>query len=153
MREAIGGTWIFSIVIVFIILFSSFLAISVNYSSAFRVKNDIVGIIERNEGHNSYVEDAIEEYYGSVGYGAAAGCKPPATGMLPVLSTTGQKYRYCIQCTQKNISGASSGMDQCHYKVTVFFKLDLPIIGNIFVFPVSGETKPIYRACDCCKVD
>ena len=44
-------------------------------------------------------------------------------------------------------------MDQCHYKVTVFFKFDLPIIGNIFVFPVSGETKPIYRACDCCKVD
>jgi hypothetical protein len=45
MREAIGGTWIFSIVIVFIVLFSSYLAISVNYSKAFKVKKVIYQVL------------------------------------------------------------------------------------------------------------
>ena len=56
MREAIGGTWIFSIVIVFIVLFTSFLAISVNYSKAFRVKNGIINIIEKT----GYTLDKVE---------------------------------------------------------------------------------------------
>ena len=42
MREAIGGTWLLTIVLVFIVLFSSFLALSINYSKAFKVKNGIV---------------------------------------------------------------------------------------------------------------
>ncbi|NLA32492.1 MAG: hypothetical protein GX864_00885, partial [Mollicutes bacterium] len=50
MREAVGGTWLFQIAIVFIILFSGYLALSVNYSRAFKVKNEILAIIERNEG-------------------------------------------------------------------------------------------------------
>ncbi len=150
MREAIGGTWIFGIVITFIVLFSSYLAISVNYSKAFRVKNDIVGIIERSEGLN---EKEIEKYIRNIGYGAAAGCKDRGTGFDPVITTTGEKYRYCIQCVQTTPGQRTSGMAKSHYKVTVFFKLDLPIIGNIFVFPVSGETKPIYRTCECCNVE
>ena len=50
MREAIGGTWLFGIVILFIALFSAFLAYSVSYTKAFNTKNEIINIIERNEG-------------------------------------------------------------------------------------------------------
>ena len=42
MREAIGGTWIFGLVIVFIVLFTSYLALSVNYSKAFKAHRNIV---------------------------------------------------------------------------------------------------------------
>ena len=45
MREAIGGTWLFGLVITFIVFFASFLAVSINYSKAFNVKNNIVDII------------------------------------------------------------------------------------------------------------
>ena len=50
MRESIGGTWLVGIVIVFIVIFTSYLALSVNYSKAFKVKNGIIEIIEENEG-------------------------------------------------------------------------------------------------------
>ena len=62
MREAIGGTWLFTIVIVFIVLFSSYLAISVNYSKAFKVKNGIVDLIEQNEGLSSETQTQISNY-------------------------------------------------------------------------------------------
>ena len=68
MREAIGGTWIFSIVIVFIVLFTSFLALSVNYSKAFKVKNGIVNIIEKREGISDATVDEISDYLNNVGY-------------------------------------------------------------------------------------
>ena len=35
MREAIGGTWLFGLVLTFIVFFASFLAVSINYSKAF----------------------------------------------------------------------------------------------------------------------
>lgn len=51
MRESIGGTWLFGIVITFIALFSSFLAYSISYTRAFNMKSEILNIIERDEGY------------------------------------------------------------------------------------------------------
>jgi hypothetical protein len=51
MREAIGGTWLFGIVITFIALFASFLAYSISYTRAFNMKSEILNIIERSEGY------------------------------------------------------------------------------------------------------
>ena len=42
MRDSIGGTWIMGIFIVFIALFASFMAYSISYTRAFRVKNEII---------------------------------------------------------------------------------------------------------------
>ncbi len=53
MREAIGGTWLFGIVILFIALFASFLAYSISYTRAFNVKNEIINLIERSEGYTN----------------------------------------------------------------------------------------------------
>ena len=41
MREAIAGTWLFGIVITFIVMFTSFLAYSISYTKAFNLKNEI----------------------------------------------------------------------------------------------------------------
>ena len=53
MREAIGGTWLFGIVITFIALFASFLAYSISYTRAFNMKSEILNIIERSEGYTT----------------------------------------------------------------------------------------------------
>ena len=50
MREAIGATWIFGIVIVFIVVFTGYLAFSVNYAKAFAMKDSIIDILEENNG-------------------------------------------------------------------------------------------------------
>lgn len=147
MREAIGGTWIFGIVIVFIVLFSSYLAISVNYSKAFKVKNSIVSMIEKYEGHGNEVQDLIKGYNKSVGYGVSSSCVNRGEGYDNVMTTAGVRHRYCVECIEADASGDRNRMHKSYYNVTVFFKLDLPIVGNIFVFPVTGETKPVYGFC------
>ena len=53
MREAIGGTWLFGIVITFIALFASFLSYSISYTRAFNMKSEILNIIERSEGYTT----------------------------------------------------------------------------------------------------
>ncbi len=135
MREAIGGTWIFGIVITFIVLFSSYLAISVNYSKAFHVKNEMVSIIEKYEGFNSTSESVIANYIQSYGYGVRGSCSDRGEG----IDGSDGRYKYCISCTSTNDS-----LKKSYYTITVFFKLDLPVIGNIFTFPVTGSTKSIH---------
>ena len=55
MRESIGGAWLVGIVITFVVLFTSYLALSVNYSKAFKVKNDIISLIEENPQIEFYI--------------------------------------------------------------------------------------------------
>ena len=128
MREAIGGTWIFSIVIIFIVLFTGYLAVSVNYSKAFKVKNGIINIIEHNEGLNPTAQNEIKSYLGGVGYYVYSTCKTSENekGYEPNNTNTG--YRYCIS---KREAGGGS-VPKAYYKIKVFFRLDLPIIGSLF---------------------
>ena len=57
MRESIGGGWLFGIVIVFIFMFSGFLAYSVSYTRAFNVKNEIINYIEQSQGYTTSTKD------------------------------------------------------------------------------------------------
>lgn len=59
MRESIGGAWLVGIVITFVVLFTSYLALSVNYSKAFKVKNEIISLIEENEGLTDKAQEKI----------------------------------------------------------------------------------------------
>ena len=54
MRESIGGTWLLGFVVLFIVLFSAYLAYSINYTKAFKTKNYIINTIEENEGYTTY---------------------------------------------------------------------------------------------------
>lgn len=150
MREAIGGTWLFTIVIVFIVLFSSYLAISVNYSKAFKVKNGIVDLIEQNEGLSSETQTQISNYLDKTGYFVYGECNSKAGEKGYESNGAGNNYKYCIVKTNAANEElvAGSTVERAYYKVKVFFRLDLPVLGDIFTFPVTGQTKAIYYAKD-----
>ena len=42
MKEAFGGFSLFNIVIVFVLLFAGYISMSINYSKAYNVKNEIL---------------------------------------------------------------------------------------------------------------
>jgi len=158
MREAIGGTWLMGIVIFFIVLFSGYLAISVNYSRAFRVKNEIVGIIEKHRGHNMCAQREIESRLNEIGYFVYSSCNIP---FISNIDTAGQQwrgfqertpgsatYRYCLRETNEcdpTITGSCAHvtMPRMFFTVGVFFRIDFPALRNVFTFTVTGETKPI----------
>ena len=50
MKEAVSGVSIFQIVILFILLFTAIMCLTINNANAFGVKDEITNIIEMNDG-------------------------------------------------------------------------------------------------------
>lgn len=139
MREAIGGALLIKLVMVFIVIYVCFLAIAINYSITFRVKNQIINLIEAYEGYE-FAEDKIDSYIATVGY-----YKANVGNLSRGASCNGGvlKDGYCIKPIGFQKDGVEVGK---YYKVTTYVSFDFPIIGQITNFPVSGETKIIYNS-------
>ena len=139
MREAIGGTAIFQIVIFFILLFTGFMCLSINHSKAFNVKNMIINTIERVEKidlSNTENDEAIKEI---VGYLKKNSYR--TTGKCP------SNYTGINRIKAENVAKNSSEFPEMnYYRVIVFYQLDLPIFRSLFEFQVSGDTKIMYRS-------
>ena len=151
MREAIGGTWMMGIVVFFIVLFTGYLALSVNHSRAFNVKNAIIEIIEKHDGHTICAQEEIRCYLLNVGYATGGNCTalPERADNEAVLdqwndnvwegqgSFTGGSA-YCLMRHETRVVHR-----QAYYSVAVFFRVDLPILRGVFNFPIFGETRTI----------
>ena len=73
MRDAVGGTFMMYVLLVFLAVYITFVAVAFNYARAFRVKNKVIDIIEQNEGLDDYRNTSgaigdIENYLNSVSY-------------------------------------------------------------------------------------
>ena len=128
MREAMGGALLIKLVMFFIVIYVCFLAIAINYSITFRVKNQIINLIEAYEGYEN-AEDKIREYISGIGYYRSS------VTNLSIDASCDNGY-----CIQELTSERGK-----YYKVTTYVSFDFPIIGRIANFPVSGETKVIYN--------
>ena len=146
MREAIGGTWLTQLVIVIMFIFVAFLALSINYSKAFRVKNEVLSIIEKKEGITQI--NNANKFLANNGYNTVGKCEVGSYGFLinNVTATLidnsnkNNKYNYCISKTK---SITTNFPNRSYYKVKLFFKFNLPIVGDVYTFKVDGETKDI----------
>ena len=171
MKEAIGGTWLFGIVIVFIMIFATIISVSVNWSRAYKVKDEIINQIEKNNGFNEDTKAAIDEYIGGLGYRSTGECPDDGDVWYGVVAdgsspSRSKGYRgkngknYCLKRNdivrkEKNskgqcvtVVGAIGLPESAYYSVAVFFKLDMPIIGSIFEFNITGETSTLYNIID-----
>lgn len=153
MREAFGGSWLLGFVVLFIVLFSAYLAVSVNYTKAFKAKNKILNIIEQNEGftttkcetnktdnclkNSKSTEDKIYTYLKESGFliNDLNGKVCPDDDYKFI-----QDGGYCVQrvCTSQG----------SYYKVNTFIKIELPIVWQTFTVPIKGETKVLYYTND-----
>ena len=155
MREAIGSAYIFGICLTFIILFTAYLAISVNYSKAFRIKSNIVSMIEENEGYSDDIEEKIVNYLVSEGYTASGNCEPYITvenGYYDSWQLVKEikMYNYASSdsnaCIYRRTALTTDDIANCnsYYKVIAFFKFNVPVISYFSAFKVGGETKLIH---------
>ena len=151
MKEAIGGGWLLGFVAVFIVIFSAYLAISINYTKAFKVKNKIINIIEEKEGYtessnveagnvnlerldsDNTTEGEVYKFLDTIGYAYEISSCPDESASV-------RAGGYCIK---KVCSGLSS-----YYKVTTFISIEIPIVWLKINVPISGETKIIFNDTD-----
>lgn len=160
MKEAVGGTWIFMIVITLIMFFTAFVSLSTNYTRTYKIKDEIISIIASKKGVNKQTIEAINKELVDLGYNSTSKC-PEDGGTWYAFSRTNSrgtvsrdKANYCIKrnvviskCGNKT-SGAIGHPPSNYYSVAVFFKLDFPVLGDIFNIIVQGETATLNMPSD-----
>ena len=115
MRDAIGGTMLLWIVVFFMALFMSFMAVVIQYSRVYKIKNNSIEDIERSEGICSI--DKLEEllnnnkYYGD--------------------------YIICYNAAVSNSKDPIGG----YYSLTLYARFAFSNFG--FNMPIQGETRII----------
>ncbi len=159
MKEAIGSTWLMGMIITFIAIFSGFLAYSISYTKAFRVKNEVINIIEKNEGFTFSTHGRIDPnsvdvstlrndtsteaqaflFIKSIGYNYSMfnnNSNPCKEGEL-------QAGGYCL--AKRCPNSVENGSDRVYYKVTTYISLSIPFLDFGIKIPISGETKSLYN--------
>lgn len=154
MRDSIGSVYPLVIVIGFIVLMSGFLAFSVNYNKAFRMKNKIIYVLEKYNNNPASVEaqNEIREYAQSIGYSASgeytAGCN--GSSYSRDANSTGWCYKQIV--TSNDVNGERTNGEIAEYvstyvNVKTFVSIDVPIFNKLFpnirFFTVTGSTKQI----------
>lgn len=144
MREAIGGYFNLTILFAFILLVSGFISLAINYTKAYRVKNNVLTYLEKYEGNpnNEEMLDYIDSYIKTVGYKASsASIKAARDQGFTCQTYKGQDQGWCYK--KKN----SAGNDRFTLDMVVFVSLDIPIINQVFsnfkFFWLNGTTSSI----------
>ena len=128
MKEAIGGTLTFQIIMIFIVIFIGIMSVGMNFATTFRAKNQMVHILEQYETYDK-AKDHIKEYLTKVKY-YTGGSNPLKSNASDCLNGT---TNYCIREAVAENGGY-------YYVVTTYVVFDFPIIGRFMQAPVTGET-------------
>ena len=164
MRHSISGTWVFQLVLIFTLIFASYIALTINYSKSFRVKNEVLSIIEKNEGFTENGVKLINNYLSQSGYKTMGACKlqsdvvvfgandiDPNVSMGSIeAAQPGKKYYYCFS---KYTGYHTYFTTRAYYKITMFFKFDLPVLGQLMAFDVDGQTSEIDATYDSAELN
>ncbi|MBO5095520.1 MAG: hypothetical protein J6B98_01430 [Bacilli bacterium] len=137
MKEAIGTSYVFSLVITFVGILIAMFVGSIAYTKGFKVRNKIIDIIDKNEGYTLTVNgarDQIDESLASIGYRIVDKECPTKKGVDSIAQSD---YRYCVYEYTNEQKGT-------YYGVTVFIHFDIPLIGNFIEIPIYGESRLIF---------
>ena len=156
MRHTISGTWVFMLVILFTLIFAAYIALTINYSRSFKVKNEVLSLIEKNEGFTDNGVKLINNYLTQSGYKTLGSCHlqsdvvvygaktidPNANAATAIEKVVdpGKKYYYCFS---KYTNYHSYFKTRAYYKINLFFHFDLPVLGDLHTFDVEGQTSEI----------
>lgn len=116
MRESIGGSMLFYIVLFFLSVFIFFIASVIRYARVYKIKNSVINYIERNEG---IVEKSdIDKELGKMGYDSNGA------------------YKIC-RYFPSELGG--------YYSLELYARFELPIVGNWYYIDVAikGDTHTI----------
>ena len=155
MKTTISGSWVFMLVILFTLIFAAYIALTINYSKSFRVKNEVLSLIEKNQGFTDNGVILINNYLSQSGYRTVGKCKTqsevvvygaktidPSVGASNAIEQAqpGKDYYYCFS---KYTNYHSYFATRAYYKINLFFHFDLPILGDLYTFDVEGQTSEI----------
>lgn len=144
MKEAIGGLGITQIVIFFLLVFAAYISVSINMNKAQKVKDEVISIIQKNNGLNEGARSQISSYMATVGYRTTGDCN--GDGWEGFNTGYSSKSLFCYK--EVGLDAVANETTEfpasAYYQVKVFFALDVPILNNVFKFQLTGATRRLY---------
>ena len=129
-----------ALLMAFVVLFVAFTAVIVNVAKTFRIKNEVINIIEQSQYSGGYSSD-VDTYLSNAGY-------------QKVNDNSGTKANNCQSNGEYNdgywgdqgyciapVHDSSQTDKVAYYKVTVYVSISLPFFDIEMTLPVSGETR------------
>ena len=172
MKEAMGGISLFQIVVVFLLLFTGVMCMTINHSKAFGVKDEIINVIETevlasygtttNYEINSDTVSKIVDLLNEVGYRITGKCPD---GNWIGYDRNGNEVgnnsaSFCIRAINVGEAYHRDLLNKCkrvgctvtegdlpsmvYYDVALFYQLDIPVIKDAFNLKLYGSTKPLF---------
>ena len=143
MKEAIGTSFVFNLMMIFIGVLIAMFVGSLAYTKGFKVRNKIIDIIEKYEKYDikdSAQIDEINDSLSSIGYQVrgdnTSKCKARGNASQVTNTIQNNDYEYCVY--EYNTSRGK------YYGVTVFIHVDIPLIGGLIDIPLYGESRLVY---------
>jgi hypothetical protein len=166
MKEATGGISVVQIVILFILLFTGIMCLTINHSKAFAVKDEVINIIQNNEfstAPNNLSSAAILEmvsHLEKTGHRITGTCPNDWIGYQRDGTKNNNDAVVCIRvhnvdkingkiaekaCTNDKCKYSEEVRKMYYYDVKVFYRLDVPIIKQLLNnLSLDGSTKILY---------
>ena len=149
MRDALGGTVVLTIIVVFIVFVSAYLAFNVNYMKAFNMKNKIIEYYNEYDGKcNNTCQTDIAEYAKKIGY------DPPKSMSCPSGYYEDKNSIFCYKKSNAYVSSSSTKSGKIvkiddikpkyYYTILTTIDIKIPIVQNTLGYrflSVSGDTK------------
>lgn len=138
MSTSIGHTFMYNMIIFFILIFFAFISASMSYYKGYKVNSTIVKTIEKYEGYNYLAKEEIERNLHNLGYSSKkSSCEYRYKNMYLV---SDNNYDYCVYVDKTNIAKG----DKYLYGVLTYMQIDLPVV-NIVKLPVFTKTNHLYK--------
>lgn len=138
MRESIGSTFLYNIIIIFIMIVFAILAATLTYYKAFKVNTRIINSIEKFEGYNSLSISEINNTLQTIGYMTKNNHKCPSTKNGGQLQTEDENFRYCVYYFEENDRYYS-------YGVITYITIDIPVVNLFLQIPIYTKSSQIFR--------
>ena len=138
MRESIGSTFLYNIIILFIVIVFAILAGTLTYYKAFKVNTKITNSIEKHEGYNNLAVTEINNALTTIGYMNKDNHVCPSTKNGGVLREQTQPFRYCVYYFDE-------GNNYYSYGVITYITLDIPIVNMFLQIPIYTKSNLIYK--------
>ena len=161
MKESVGIVGIFQIVILFILLFTGIMCLTLNHANTFAIKNDVVNTIVFLNGNitdevgnlkpdlvnilkDSSYRNTGKCDAGFIGYDQEGkhGVSKPVICIKEVNVVRDRARRYGHYFHDR--VGKDDYVVGKSFKVEVFYQLNLPVFRDLFNIKTIGETKIIY---------
>ena len=65
MKQGIANIWLLALIIGFIFMFTAYITITLNYTASFKMKNEVLKIIEKKKGVTNYAGKSVNTIFDS----------------------------------------------------------------------------------------